>query len=55
MTDCDDILDDLKKQTRDHVHLALIAEVPSVAEMHLDLARFSAEQTRIAEEVCVDA
>ena len=38
MTNCDDLLDQLTRQTRRHVQVALMAEAPPVAAMHIDLA-----------------
>lgn len=52
MIDCDDMLSGLHHQTCDHIALALAAETPPVAAMHIDLALFSAEQRRVAEEIC---
>ena len=54
MIDCDELIETLSAQARDHVHLALIAEAPPVAEMHLDLALFSEAQARVAEDFCED-
>jgi hypothetical protein len=53
MIDCDD-LNDLRARARDHVHLAVIARATRVAEMHIDLAIFSEEQARAAEQDCDD-
>lgn len=52
--DCDELVNTLHGQARDHVQLALIAAAAPVAEMHLDLALFSAGQARVAEELCED-
>lgn len=54
MIDCDELIETLDAQARDHVQLALLAEAPPVAEMHLDLAFFSEAQVRVAEELCDD-
>ena len=54
MIDCDDLLDDLHQQTRKQVELAVIAQAPPVAAMHIDLALFSVEQTRLVEQLCDD-
>ena len=54
MIDCDELLDRLHAQPRTQVHLALLAQATPVAEMHLDLALHSGEQTRTAEEFCDD-
>lgn len=55
MTDCDELINELHAQSRDHAHLAVIADAVPVAEMHIDLALFSEEQARVAEELCEDA
>ena len=55
MTECDELVDHLRAQTRDQVHLAVIARSISVAGMHLDLAKFSEEQARVAEEICLES
>ena len=54
MTDCDDLIDDFDRLTREQIGLALAAEAPPVAAMHIDLALFGAEQARYAETVCDD-
>lgn len=54
MIDCDELIETLDAQARDHVLLALIAEAPPVAEMHLDVALFSEAQARVAEQLCDD-
>lgn len=53
--ECDELIEALHGRVRDHVHLALIADAAPVAEMHLDLAFFSQDQARVAEELCEDA
>lgn len=40
MTDCDDIIDDLRRLTREQVGLALLSDASPVAAMHIDLALF---------------
>ena len=52
MTDCDDLAYHLHAQTRVQIRLAMLAEAVSVAAMHLDLAQFSEERARAAEELC---
>lgn len=52
MTDCDDLIEDLRQLTREQVELALIAAAPPVAAMHIDLALFGVEQARFAERLC---
>lgn len=51
---CENLVEILHGQARDHVQLALIAATAPVAEMHLDLALFNAGQARVAEELCDD-
>lgn len=51
MTEPADLLDSLHDQILVHVELALVAEAEPVAAMHIDLAAFSAEQMRLAEEL----
>ena len=55
MIDCDELIEGLQVQTRDQVHLALIATAAPVAAMHLDLARFSADQVRATDQLCADS
>ena len=55
MTDCDDLIDDLRRQAHDQVELAIIADATPVVAMHIDLAAFNADQARIAEQLCEDA
>ncbi|MGI4732050.1 MAG: hypothetical protein ACRYFW_09905 [Janthinobacterium lividum] len=52
MTDCDDIIDRFHAQARIHVRLAVLAETPPVAAMHIDLAAFSNERAQAFEELC---
>jgi hypothetical protein len=52
MIDCDDLINDLHRLTREQVKLAIIANAPSVAAMHIDLALFGAEQAKFAEQLC---
>lgn len=52
MTDCDDLIDELLRQAREQVGLAVIAGAAPVAAMHIDLAAFNADQVRIAEQLC---
>lgn len=54
MIDCDDLIDNLQRLTREQVELALVAEAPPVAAMHIDLAVFGVEQSRFAERLCDD-
>ena len=54
MTDCDDLIDGSRRLTREQVDLAIIAEAPPVAAMHIDLAVFGVEQARVAEQLCDD-
>lgn len=54
MANCDDLLEHLQHETETHVALAVNALAPAVAEMHLDLALFHAEQVRTAEDLCLD-
>ena len=54
MDDCTALIESVHARARDHVHLATIAEGVPVAEMHIDLAVFSATQARVAEELCDD-
>lgn len=54
MIDCDGLIEQLHAEAKSHVHLATIAEVVPVAEMHLDLALFSARQAQVAERLCDD-
>ena len=54
MTECDHLIDDLHRLTREQVGLALLAEAPPVAAMHIDLALFGVEQARFAERLCDD-
>lgn len=55
MNDCDDLIDDLHRLTREQVQLAIIATAGAVAAMHIDLALFGAEQARFAEQLCDDS
>ena len=52
MIDCDDIIDDLHRLTREQVGLTLIAEEPPVGAVHIDLAVFGVEQAEFAEWLC---
>ena len=54
MIDCDDIIGQLYQHAREQVELAVIAERPEIAAMHIDLALFNTEQLHIAEELCAD-
>jgi len=54
MMDCDDLVETLQAQAREQVHLALLAAAAPVAAMHLDLAFFSGNQARVADELCED-
>lgn len=54
-TDCEELIDTLHAGARDHVTLALLANVDEIVGMHLDLAAFNEEQARTAEEICLDA
>jgi len=54
MIDCDDLVEALQVQARDQVHLAMLAGSAPVAAMHLDLALFSGNQARVADELCED-
>ena len=55
MPDCDDLIYDFDRLTRQQIGLALTAATPPVAAMHIDLALFGAEQARYAETLCRDA
>lgn len=54
MSECDELIEHLHAQACDHAHLAVIARAAPVAEMHIDLAIFSEEQARAAEQLCED-
>ena len=49
-----DLIEHLHGLTHDHVHLAVLAEAVSVAEMHIDLAVFCEEQSRVADQLFND-
>lgn len=53
-TDCNDLIDSLHAEARDQVALALLAKAEVVVGMHLDLAEFSEQQARVADEICQD-
>lgn len=46
------LIDDFQQLAREQVKLALVAEAPPVAAMHIDLAAFGAEQARLAAQLC---
>ena len=52
MIDCDELVEALQVQARDQVQLAMLAGAAPVAAMHLDLALFSGNQARVADELC---
>ena len=55
MSDCENLIDQLLRETREQVGLAVIAGAAPVAAMHIDLAAFSAGQARVAEQLCDEA
>lgn len=52
MTDCDELVEQLHAQADTQIRLAMIAQTPVVAEMHLDLAEWNEAQANAAEELC---
>jgi hypothetical protein len=53
--DCEELIDLLHADARDQIELALLAKADEVSGMHLDLAEFSKQQARTAEELCLEA
>jgi hypothetical protein len=52
MIDFENRIDELHRISGEHIDLAVIAQAPSVAAMHIDLALFRAEQARVIGQLC---
>jgi hypothetical protein len=52
MIDLEDRVDELHRLSGEQIDLAMIAEAPSVAAMHIDLALFRVEQAQVMERLC---